>query len=206
MKTGFLWQISIDTSLEAEDALNLWLGDLFGTSAASYTDVETRSVMVSVCLNQRPEWTETVRRRLAGGIERVRECGLDVGKGSFALTRLARRSWAESWKRHFPPLEIGSALLLKPSWSRRRARKGQAVIVLDPGLSFGTVGIPRRPSVCGNWSRAHARGRRDHFSISAPVRAFWLSPLPNSATGRSEPSTLTLTRSARRGRTRCATG
>jgi ribosomal protein L11 methyltransferase len=138
MKTGFLWQISINTSPEAEDAISLWLGEWFGTSAASYTNFETRSVSVTVCLNQRPEWTETVRQRLAGGIERVRECGLDVGKGSFTLARIARRSWAESWKRHFPPLEIGSALLLKPSWSRRRARKGQAVIVLDPGLSFGT--------------------------------------------------------------------
>jgi ribosomal protein L11 methyltransferase len=28
--------------------------------------------------------------------------------------------------------------LIQPSWSKRRARKGQAVIVLDPGLSFGT--------------------------------------------------------------------
>src|SRR5439155_23112501 len=32
----------------------------------------------------------------------------------------------------------GLALLLKPSWSRCRARRGQAVVVLDPGLSFGT--------------------------------------------------------------------
>ena len=31
---------------------------------------------------------------------------------------------------------IGSALLLKPSWSRRRPRKGQAVVVLDPGLEL----------------------------------------------------------------------
>jgi ribosomal protein L11 methyltransferase len=29
-------------------------------------------------------------------------------------------------------------LLIKPSWSRRRPRKGQSVVVLDPGLSFGT--------------------------------------------------------------------
>src|SRR5262249_3273167 len=46
--------------------------------------------------------------------------------------------WAESWKRHFRPVEIGSRLLLKPSWSRRRPRKNQVLLVLDPGLSFGT--------------------------------------------------------------------
>ncbi len=29
-------------------------------------------------------------------------------------------------------------MLIKPSWSKRPAKKNQAVIVLDPGLSFGT--------------------------------------------------------------------
>jgi ribosomal protein L11 methyltransferase len=49
-----------------------------------------------------------------------------------------RQDWAESWKRHFKPIEFGAALLVKPSWSKRRPRKNQAVVVLDPGLSFGT--------------------------------------------------------------------
>jgi ribosomal protein L11 methyltransferase len=30
------------------------------------------------------------------------------------------------------------SLLIKPSWSRRKPRKGQIVVVLDPGLGFGT--------------------------------------------------------------------
>jgi ribosomal protein L11 methyltransferase len=63
---------------------------------------------------------------------------LDIGLGKISLQRIRQEDWAESWKLHFQPLVIGSALLLKPSWSRRRLRKGQAVIVLDPGLSFGT--------------------------------------------------------------------
>jgi ribosomal protein L11 methyltransferase len=55
-----------------------------------------------------------------------------------SLARIPQEDWAESWKLHFKPMMIGSALLLKPSWSRRRPRKGQAVVILDPGLSFGT--------------------------------------------------------------------
>ncbi len=52
--------------------------------------------------------------------------------------KIRREDWAESWKRHFKPIEIGSALLLKPSWSKGRPKKHQAVVVIDPGLSFGT--------------------------------------------------------------------
>jgi ribosomal protein L11 methyltransferase len=35
-------------------------------------------------------------------------------------------------------MEFGRALLVKPTWIRRRPRAGQQVVVLDPGLSFGT--------------------------------------------------------------------
>jgi ribosomal protein L11 methyltransferase len=35
-------------------------------------------------------------------------------------------------------LEIGARLLIKPTWSRRRRKLAQAVVLLDPGMSFGT--------------------------------------------------------------------
>jgi ribosomal protein L11 methyltransferase len=60
------------------------------------------------------------------------------GRSGILIKKLRRENWAESWKRHFKPVEIGRALLIKPGWSRRRARPGQRVVRLDPGLSFGT--------------------------------------------------------------------
>jgi ribosomal protein L11 methyltransferase len=72
------------------------------------------------------------------GLERIAASGLKLGPGRVSLKRIRRADWAEAWKRHFRPMAIGSALLLKPGWSRRRPRKGQALVVLDPGLSFGT--------------------------------------------------------------------
>jgi len=76
-----------------------------------------------------------VLRRALG---QIKSYGLNTGTGRISIKRMRREDWAESWKRHFRPIEIGSALLIKPSWSRRAPRKGQAAIVLDPGLSFGT--------------------------------------------------------------------
>ena len=95
----------------------------------------------------------------------IKAAGLKLGSGKISVKRLPRENWAESWKKHFKPFEVGDALLVKPSWSKRRERRGQQVIVLDPGLSFGTghhattgfclrelarlargrVGAPRRP-------------------------------------------------------------
>jgi ribosomal protein L11 methyltransferase len=83
--------------------------------------------------------------------------GFAIGPGRISVERIPREDWAESWKRHFKPLVFGSALLVKPSWSRRRPRKGQAVVVLDPGLSFGTG---RHPTTAFCLHQLVARRRR----------------------------------------------
>lgn len=54
------------------------------------------------------------------------------------VTPLPRTNWATSWKAHFHPLEFGDVLLVKPTWSRRKPKPGQKLVILDPGLSFGT--------------------------------------------------------------------
>jgi len=138
MKGIKLWKISVRTAPEAEDAISELLGTVFCQPACSYTDAETRQVTVSVYLPQRPPRAVAASRELALGLERIARDGLDIGAGRVSMKSIRREDWAESWKRHFKPLLIGSALLIKPSWSRRRPLKGQAMVVLDPGLSFGT--------------------------------------------------------------------
>jgi len=56
------------------------------------------------------------------------------------VTLLGEEDWASSWKAHFKPLEIGQRLLITPSWEPLRSGDGRAVIVLDPGMAFGTGG------------------------------------------------------------------
>jgi ribosomal protein L11 methyltransferase len=106
--------------------------------AASYTDVETGISTVTVYFEERPQLSRTESAQLAAGFRWIRECGLKVGQPKLSIKRLPPQDWAESWKKHFHPIEIGSALLIKPSWSKQRQKRGQATIILDPGLSFGT--------------------------------------------------------------------
>jgi ribosomal protein L11 methyltransferase len=63
---------------------------------------------------------------------------LRTGAARISIRRVPSEDWAESWKKHFKPLEIGRALLIRPTWSHRPPRANQAVVALDPGLSFGT--------------------------------------------------------------------
>ncbi|MGN6555574.1 MAG: 50S ribosomal protein L11 methyltransferase [Verrucomicrobiota bacterium] len=137
MKNKPLWKVALVTTPEAEDAVSELLQSVLNQPASSYTDVETLQTTVTSYLEKKPDWTKT-RRALMQGLDRIKQCGLNCGAGKPSLKQVRREDWAESWKRHFKPIEIGSALLIKPSWSKRPVRKGQAVVILDPGLSFGT--------------------------------------------------------------------
>lgn len=142
MKREPLWQISVITSLEAEEAVVELLGRLFNLPAAVYTNAETKVTAVSVYCQKRSEWTSAKRAVLADGLRKIQRAGLNIGAGKISATRVVREDWSESWKRHFKPIEIGSRLLIKPSWIKQRARNNQVVVVLDPGLSFGTGNHP----------------------------------------------------------------
>ncbi len=137
MKSKTLWKISVRSLPEAEDAVAELLLDGFNEPAASYLDLETGISTVTVYLAKKPAWPQA-GQLLKAGLTRIRRCGLNIGAGKVSLQKVRRENWAESWKRHFKPIIIGDALLIKPSWSKRRAKKNQAVIILDPGLSFGT--------------------------------------------------------------------
>ncbi len=137
MKNTPLCKISVSTSIEAEDAVAHLFQTLFGQPASSYVDADTRATTVSIFLPQSQDH-RAIRTALSAGLKRISQCGLDPAPAKISLRKVRQLDWAESWKRHFKPITVGAKLLIKPSWSRRAARPGQSVVILDPGLSFGT--------------------------------------------------------------------
>jgi ribosomal protein L11 methyltransferase len=51
---------------------------------------------------------------------------------------LADEDWAHGWQQHFPPLRVGSRLLIRPSWAELPDDTADIVLTLDPGRAFGT--------------------------------------------------------------------
>ncbi|NDJ75174.1 MAG: 50S ribosomal protein L11 methyltransferase [Chloroflexi bacterium] len=47
--------------------------------------------------------------------------------------------WAEAWKRHYQPLRLGRRLYIRPQWIEvHDVQPDDIVLVLDPGMAFGT--------------------------------------------------------------------
>jgi len=157
MKSKQLWKISVATSQEAEDAITELLASLAGKAAAACFNLETGVSSVSV-FSDKP-FPKKIRGEIAGGLEQIKNYGLEIGAGKIKIAKVKREDWAESWKKHFKPIEIGAALLVKPSWSKKRPRKGQSVVILDPGLSFGTGRHPTTSFCLGEIVRFKAGER-----------------------------------------------
>jgi ribosomal protein L11 methyltransferase len=156
-----LWRVSVATTLEAEDVVSEMLGTVLGTAASAYFDVEAQTSRVSVFSQK--ILPRTVRQEIFSGLKRIESFGLNLGSGKITVAKVKREDWAESWKRHFHPQEIGGALLVKPSWSKKRPRKNQAVVILDPGLSFGTGQHPTTSFCLNEIMRCRNNGIRQTF-------------------------------------------
>jgi ribosomal protein L11 methyltransferase len=163
MRTKTLLQVAVVTSLEAEEAVVELLARVFRRAAAVYTDEETKITIASIYCERRAEWTPARRAALQAGLKAMRAGGLDIGAGKIQARAVAKEDWSESWKRHFRPIEIGTRLLIKPSWIKRRPRKDQAVVILDPGLSFGTGNHPTTSFCLGEIATGRRDGERQSF-------------------------------------------
>jgi ribosomal protein L11 methyltransferase len=59
---------------------------------------------------------------------------------------LTEDDWAHAWKKHYPVLQVGQRIVIKPPWQEHKPalsrvegpQPDEVVIELDPGMAFGT--------------------------------------------------------------------
>ncbi len=57
---------------------------------------------------------------------------------SAQAVEVGAQDWAQGWKQHFSAVRIGHHLVVRPSWEEFAAQEDDIVVVLDPGMAFGT--------------------------------------------------------------------
>lgn len=72
------------------------------------------------------------RAKLAAFVEAL---GLEC-----ATAVLDDADWQDNWKQYYKPIEIGDKLLVLPCWESVPEDNKRRVLLLDPGLAFGTGG------------------------------------------------------------------
>ncbi len=133
-----LRQVALHTNALAEEAVTELLERELNQSPSTYHDVRTGAITVSVYASLTDPAVTGVKRQLRAALAQLRADGVDPSPARVQVRRVRAQDWSESWKRHFKPIDLGRTLLVKPTWSTRKPRVGQQVVVLDPGMSFGT--------------------------------------------------------------------
>ncbi len=87
-------------------------------------------------------------QEIVAGLSELRASLPEVDFGVLSVTgeTVREEDWANEWKQYYHKTKIGSRLLICPSWELTETgtppytEDGRAVLVLDPGMAFGTGG------------------------------------------------------------------
>jgi ribosomal protein L11 methyltransferase len=147
---GAWLELSIEADVEAVEAVS----EILGRVATGGTTVEPAFDLVEEGLGARvdPSRPAIVRGYVPADDPAASEAAtVQVGEAlghlqAFGLrtigelrTRVVRdEDWADAWKAYFPVLRVGRRVVIRPTWRRHRARTGDVVVAMDPGMAFGT--------------------------------------------------------------------
>lgn len=60
-------------------------------------------------------------------------------KHQIEIIELDEEDWADNWKQYYKPVKIGRSLVIVPEWETYiKEESDQIIIVMDPGMAFGT--------------------------------------------------------------------
>lgn len=85
------------------------------------------------------QWTDTLEQATREKLLELKSSGLSVGKNSLHITTVGEEDWADAWKKYYFPVRVTRYLTIVPSWlNYEKEQADEKLIVLDPGLAFGT--------------------------------------------------------------------
>ena len=83
-----------------------------------------------------PEQISALRDQLQS--LRAQYPGTDFGSLDVQLANVRDEDWENNWKQYYQPLAIGEKLLVVPEWLNPENPENRVVVLLDPGMIFGT--------------------------------------------------------------------
>lgn len=71
-------------------------------------------------------------------VEKINKIMLDEDLAETRIEKTKEEDWANNWKKYYHTLEIGEKIAIKPYWEDYENNENRKVVIIDPGMAFGT--------------------------------------------------------------------
>jgi len=72
------------------------------------------------------------------------------------LDGVCEEEWADSWKKYYKPIKTGDRIVIVPVWENYEKGDGEIVVLMDPGMAFGT-GTHETTRLCAALLEKHVK-------------------------------------------------
>ena len=121
----------LDNGLMIEDYSDFSFSGMYGELVdESILEADTTKVSVSIFVPQEkplPEYRGFL-------VERLSALAIPF---TIEAENLAEEDWADGWKKYYHPIHVGR-LSIVPVWEEYTPSDGEVVVLMDPGMAFGT--------------------------------------------------------------------
>ena len=140
----------IEVSLEVDGEAAEAVADLLARYGHQGVAIEQAGFPIEVWPDEVPPADRLIIRAYFPADDRAGAAQQQLREGLWYLSRLypmpeptftvvKEEDWAEAWKQHYHPLRLGQRLYIRPQWAAiPDARPDDIVLVMDPGMAFGT--------------------------------------------------------------------
>lgn len=139
-------EVSVEVDGEAAEAV----ADLFSRYGHQGVAIEQAGFPLEVWPDEIPPADRLIVRAYFPNDERAEDARHKLREAIYYLGRLypmpepqfrfvREEDWATAWKAHYHPLRLGRRLYIRPAWTDAPdLRPDDVVLVMDPGMAFGT--------------------------------------------------------------------
>jgi ribosomal protein L11 methyltransferase len=133
-------KVSITANPVLVDAIEDFMIGISGAGVELTVDQPGDTALINAYFDKSPgDQTETdlIWAQLTNYLQELAEI-FEVPLPTFEATFIENEDWSKTWKEHFKPFAIIPDLIIAPTWEPYQAKEKEQVIVMDPGMAFGT--------------------------------------------------------------------
>jgi len=133
-------KISITTNPILVDAVEDYMAGISGAGVEISVDQPGNQALINSWFDKtQTDQTaiDLILHQLTGYLQELAEI-FEVAVPAVETTFIDDEDWSATWKVHFKPFAIIPGLIIAPTWEPYEIREQEQVIVMDPGMAFGT--------------------------------------------------------------------